>query len=77
MPLDVVVKLAFDVEQRDALKNEYDIYCCLMSKGILRGIATPLGFFDDSEGGACALIMLYAGVPLIAVPRRNLSISDW
>jgi hypothetical protein len=74
MPLDIVVKLAFDVEQRDALKSEY---CCLRSKGILRGIATPLGFFDDSEGGACALVMLYAGVPLIAVPWCNLSISDW
>jgi hypothetical protein len=73
MPLDVVVKLAFDVEQRDALKSEYNVYCYLRSKGILRGIATPLGFFDDSEGGACALVMLYAGVPLIAVPRRNLS----
>lgn len=77
MPLDVAIKLASDVEQRAALKSEYDIYCCLRSKGILRGIATPLGFFDDSEGGACALVMLYAGVPLIAVPRRNLSISDW
>jgi len=76
IPLDVVVKLAFDVEQRDALKSEYDVYCCLRSKGILRGIATPLGFFDDSEGGACALVMLYAGVPLTAVPRRNMSILD-
>jgi len=76
MSLDVVVKLAFDVEQRDALKSEYNVYCCLRSKGILRGITTPLGFFDDSEGGACALVMLYAGVPLIAALRRDLSISD-
>lgn len=77
IPLDVVVKLAFDTEQRDALKSEYDVYRCLRSKGILRGITTPLGFFDDSEGCACALVMLYAGVSLIAVPQHNLSISDW
>ena len=78
MELDVVVKLAFSFEQRDALKSEYDVYCCLRSKGISRGIATSLGVFDDSEGGACALVMLYAGVPLTTVPRRrNLSISEW
>ncbi|KAK2467451.1 hypothetical protein APHAL10511_000306 [Amanita phalloides] len=33
MALDVVVKLAFDTEQRDALKSEYKIYRHLRSKG--------------------------------------------
>ncbi|KAK2467449.1 hypothetical protein APHAL10511_000304 [Amanita phalloides] len=76
MTLDVVVKLAFDTEQRDALKSEYEIYRHLRSKGVCRGIATTLGIFDDSEGAACALVMLYAGVPLCEESQGNLSISD-
>ena len=63
--LDVVVKLAFDSEQRDALQCEYEVYRLLGSKGVVSGIATTLGFFDDFEGhGPSALIMLNAGVPL-------------
>ena len=64
MPLDVVVKLAFDSEQRDALKSEYEVYRHFRSRGVRQGIATTLGLFDDSEGAACALVMLYAGVSL-------------
>jgi len=64
VPLDVVVKLAFSSEQRDALRSEYEVYRRLESKGIHQGIATALGFFDDAEGCACALVLLYAGVPL-------------
>ncbi|KAF8808131.1 hypothetical protein BYT27DRAFT_7211721 [Phlegmacium glaucopus] len=75
-PLDVVVKLAFDIEQRDALRSEYKVYRRLRSKGVHRGIATALGFFDDSEGAACALVMLYAGVPLLTESQGNLSTSD-
>ncbi len=75
MPLDVVVKLAFSSEQRDALKNEYEVYRRLKSKGVHRGIATALGIFDDSEGCACALVLLYAGVPLSDSPG-NLSDVD-
>ena len=77
MPLDVVVKLAFSDDQKDALRNEYQVYCRLWSKGIHQGIATALGLFDDSEGDACALVMLYAGVPLCEESQGNLSISDW
>ena len=62
MPLDVVIKLASDIEQRDALRSEYEVYLHLRSKGVRRGIATELGFSDDSEDGACALVMLYAGL---------------
>ena len=78
VPLDVVVKLAFDVEQRDALRGEYEIYCHLRSKQV-RNIATPLGLFDDLEGTACALVMLYAGVSLAesSESQSDLSISDW
>ncbi len=74
MPLDVV-KLAFDTEQRDAL-SEYEVYRRLRLKGIQRGIATILGFFDDSEGAACALVMHYAGVAPSTELQGNLSISD-
>ncbi len=42
MMLDVVVKLAFDIEQRDALRGEHEVYHHLWSKGVHRGIATPL-----------------------------------
>ncbi|KIM75061.1 hypothetical protein PILCRDRAFT_13876 [Piloderma croceum F 1598] len=76
VPLDVVVKLAFDNEQRDALRSEYEVYRSLRSKGVLKGITTSLGFFDDSEGGPCALVMLYAGRALVAEPKCVFSVSD-
>lgn len=38
VPLDVVVKLAFDAGQRDSLKNEYEIYLRLQSRKVHRGI---------------------------------------
>jgi len=72
MTLGVVVKLAFDREQRDALKNEYEIYRLLRSKRIVNGIATVLGLFDDFEGGPSALVMLDAGEP----PERPLSAAE-
>ena len=71
-PLDVVVKLAFG-EQREALRNEYRTYRFLRSNGVVKGITTVLGFFDDCEGGPSALVMLYAGVQL----ERVLSVSEW
>jgi len=73
MPLDVVVKLAFDSEQRDAFRHEYEMYRLLRLKGVVKGIKTVLGFFDDLEGGACALVMLYAGVSLRAEQALSLS----
>ena len=77
VPLDVVVKLAFDNEQRDGLRSEYEVYRTLRSKGVLRGITTSLGFFNDTEGGPCALVMLYAGHTLVAEPKCVLTVSDW
>ena len=76
-PLDVVVKLAFDNQQRDMLRAEYETYRRLRSKGVLRGLTTTLGLFDDTEDGPCALVMLYAGDSLFDQPERILSASDW
>ena len=75
MPLDIVVKLAFDFEQRDAFRSEYEVYRHLRLKGV-EGIATTLGFFNDFEGAACVLVMLYAGVSLSIESQGDLSISD-
>jgi hypothetical protein len=75
-PLDVVVKLAFDFGQRDALRSEYEFYRRLKVKGVYKGIVTSLGFFDDYDNAACALVMLYAGIPLSSESIRNLSTSD-
>jgi hypothetical protein len=58
------------------LRTEYEIYCCLLSKGVLRGIVTTLGLFDDTEAGPCALVMLYAGESLFDEPERILSVSE-
>jgi hypothetical protein len=79
VPLDVVVKLAFRSQQKDMLRTEYESYRHLRSKGVLRGVTTTLGFFDDTdpEGGPCALVMLYAGKSLINEPERILSVSEW
>jgi serine/threonine protein kinase len=76
MQMEVVVKLAFTIEQRKALRSEYKVYRHLRSKGVHQGITTALGFFSDSEGSACALVMPYAGVPLSTDSRSKLSISD-
>ena len=76
MPLDIVVKLAFDFEQRDALRSEYEVYRHLRLKGV-QGIAKTLGFFNDFESAAYALAMVYAGVPLSTESQGDLSISDW
>lgn len=75
--LDVAVKLAFNTEQQDALRNEYKVYRYLRSKGVLRGIPTALGFFDDSEGTTCALVTVYAGVPVSTESQGDFSVSDW
>ena len=75
--LDVVVKLAFDDEQRDSLIEEYKLYLHLRSKGVQRGITPIIGFFDDdADGLACALVMLYAGVPISDL-GRNLTATEW
>jgi len=74
--LDVVVKLAFDREQRAALRDEYKTYQFLRSEGVVKGIATVLGFFDDSERGPSALVMRYAGVSLGTEPGQVSSVFE-
>ncbi|KAM6503753.1 hypothetical protein JOM56_000696 [Amanita muscaria] len=71
--LDVAVKLALASEQRKALRDEYKIYHQLRS--VTAGITTPLGLFEDVEGGACILVMPYVGAPLAATPELVLAIS--
>ncbi len=73
--LDVAVKLALGSERCEALRGEYRIYHQLRSKGVTTGITTPLGLFDDVEGGACTLVMPYVGAPLAATPELVLPIS--
>ena len=75
--LDVVVKLAFEPEQQEDLRAEYEVYRLLRSKGVVEGITTALGLFDDCEGGPCALVMLYSGVSLKEDPEPLLSVSEW
>jgi hypothetical protein len=59
------------------LKTEYETYSRLRFKGVFRGLTTTLGFFDDTEAGPCALVMLYAGDSLVDKPGRILSAADW
>ena len=75
LSLDVAVKLALASEQREALKDEYKIYHQLRSEGVTAGITTPLGLFEDVEGGACILVMPYVGASLAATPELVLPIS--
>jgi len=72
----VAVKLAFDSQQRDMLRTEYETYRRLRSKHVLRGLTTTLGFFHDTDDDLCALVMLYAGDSLLDQPECILSVSD-
>ncbi|KAK2459877.1 hypothetical protein APHAL10511_008077 [Amanita phalloides] len=73
--LDVAVKLALGSERCETLRDEYKIYHQLRSKGVKNGITTPLGLFDDVEGGACIPVMPYVGAPLTATPKFVMPIS--
>ena len=43
---------------------------------VLQGITTVLGHSEDKEGSACALVMLYAGIPICDLGTK-LTISEW
>jgi hypothetical protein len=75
--LDVIVKLAFNSQQQDMLRTEYETYRHLWSKGILRGLMTMLGFFNDTEVGPCTLIMLYTGDFQFDEPEHILLVPNW
>lgn len=73
--LDIVVKFALGSERGAALRDEYKIYHLLRKSGVTAGITTPLGLFDDVEGGVSALVMPYVGTPLAAMPEFVLTRS--
>ena len=75
--LDVAVKLAITGQQREALWNEYTVYGRLKMEGVDAGITTPIGFFEDVDGGASALVMPYAGIPLATMPKLVVQHSHW
>ncbi|PPR00326.1 LOW QUALITY PROTEIN: hypothetical protein CVT26_009741 [Gymnopilus dilepis] len=60
---DMVIKLAFTLEQRKRISNEYEIYGHLYDKN-LEGIVTVHGLFKDPESGALAMLMDDAGQSL-------------
>ena len=60
---DMVIKLAFTLEQRNKIFNEYQIYGHLYDKN-LEGIVTVHGLFKDPESGALAMLMDDAGQSL-------------
>lgn len=62
--LDIAVKFALTSGQRDALRNEYEVYRVLRLNGICTGITIPLGLFDDIEGGPSILVMPFKGSPI-------------
>ncbi|KAF5386089.1 hypothetical protein D9615_002184 [Tricholomella constricta] len=57
---DAVVKLAFDSEQRERMRNEFEVYEHLNSSGV-EGIPTIFGLFKDVESEALALVMNNVG----------------
>lgn len=73
--LDIALKLALGSERGNALRNEYRMYRLLEKSGVTAGITTPLGLFDDVQGGACALVMPYMGSPLTDIPEFVLTSS--
>lgn len=61
---DMVVKLAFDDEQRERMNHEYRVYSHLVSSGVQGCIPDVYGLFEDREGGALALLMSHEGTTL-------------
>lgn len=58
---DAVIKLAFSTEQQGRLRHEYSIFAHLTRSGVISGIPTVLGLFEDMEGGPLVMIMNYGG----------------
>jgi hypothetical protein len=77
VPVDVVVILAFNEEQQDILEHEYEVLGRLRSEGVLSGVTTAFGLFEDIEDDTYALVMLDAGDSLASQPERVLSASEW
>ncbi|KAJ7162375.1 hypothetical protein C8R46DRAFT_1104421 [Mycena filopes] len=60
---EVVVKIAFLVEQQDKMRHEYAIYKH-MAPFRVQGIPQVYGLFEDLEGGAMVLVMAVCGTCL-------------
>jgi hypothetical protein len=58
---EVVVKLAFEEEQRSRMHHEYDMYRHLASSGVEGCIPRIFGLFEDLEGDVTALVMNHVG----------------
>jgi hypothetical protein len=58
---EIIVKLAFDQEQRSRMRHEYNIYRHLASSGVKGCIPRIYGLFEDMEDGATALLMNHVG----------------
>lgn len=62
--LNIAVKLSFNNDQQDMLRDEYLCLSELHSRGVA-GIPTVLGYYDSiDENGPTMLVMLNAGVDL-------------
>lgn len=56
-----VVKLALDEEAQKALRNEFNAYQHLATKGMFEAIVRVHGLFRDADTGTCALVMDHGG----------------
>ncbi|KAG5651125.1 hypothetical protein H0H81_009777 [Sphagnurus paluster] len=61
---NVVVKLAFEPEQTERLRHEFEIFEHLHSRGVVDGIPFIYGIFKDTESEAHALVMSHVGTSL-------------
>ncbi|KAG6834230.1 hypothetical protein H0H93_011034 [Arthromyces matolae] len=57
----VVVKLALEEGHVESLRHEYSIYEHLSDRGVVEGIPSVLGLFEDLESGVLALVMSHVG----------------
>ena len=60
----MVIKLAFNKEQKEKMMHEYRIYGQLSFKKNLEGIVTVHGMFQDPESKALGMLMDDAGQSL-------------
>ncbi|KAG6823554.1 hypothetical protein H0H93_003437, partial [Arthromyces matolae] len=68
-----VVKLALQKQEIDYMRHEFTIYQHLYKCGVTKGIPSVLGFFEDIESGAAALIMSYVGKSICTLRPRYTS----
>jgi hypothetical protein len=57
---DLVIKLAFEEEQKTRMQHEFAVYAHL-AKNKVTGVVTVHGLFNDPDSGTLALLMDNAG----------------